>query len=323
MTFKARVDVGDWANQVRRMMEATKQTMEEVLRGQAKLLVRDCIVMTPPCEKRVPLRRYKLKARLDEQFKIGQKAIIRDVMRIFVPHDSRKVFSITGKSSSTNKDRRRDKLANYLAEIAITGDVGKLNRTLITSRHTTTAGTFSKIAKHADLVDHKDRRKDGKIAWKGNRVLLHDGNAQPYNPGYNAPDGWQTNASIRSIVEALSVRVGMAKAGWVDAAKAMRLSVPRMLSKVNQGGGIVRVETGGAGKVSITVGSTVPYMQSIGAKLRIVERAWEERKANIKLQASITKYGRKRGLFVRTNKSSKGPKITKAPIQVSTEENEA
>jgi hypothetical protein len=114
----------------------------------------------------------------------------------------------------------------------------------------------------------------------------------------------------------------MAKAGWVDAAKAMGLSVPRMLSKVNQGGGIVRVETGGAGKVSITVGSTVPYMQSIGAKLRIVERAWEERKANIKLQASITKYGRKRGLFVKTNKSSKGPKITKAPIQVSTEENE-
>ena len=49
-------------------------------------------------------------------------------------------------------------------------------------------------------------------------------------------------------------------------------------------------------------------MQSKGASMRIIERAWAERKQNIRLQASISKYGKKHGLFKTTDFSKFMPK---------------
>ena len=223
MRFFARLEMGRWALDMQRLKQATGKTMEELLRAQSRLLVRDCIVLTPPCEKQVPLRRYNLPAVLKAQKSIGDKAVIRDVMRIFVPHESRRVFSIRG-------NKRGDKLANQLAKIAVTGDVEKLNKTLKAARYTSSGGTFAKITKHAEMQDHADRYAgNGKVRWRNNRVLLHDGNAQPFNPTYGEPEGWKTNASVRQIVETLTERIGTAKSGWVKAAMALKLGLPKWI----------------------------------------------------------------------------------------------
>ena len=308
MKFRAWLDRGQWANDLEKLREATGKTMETLLREQTRLLVRDCIMLTPPCEKRPALGRYKIAARLKEQFEIGKKAVVRDVMRIFVPHESRKVFSITGR-------KKNDDFANRLAKIAVTGDVGTLNKTLKAARYQSSGSAYSKIAKHADMQDHKDRYLGrGRVKWKNNRVLLHDGNAQPFNPTYGEPEGWKTNSSVARIAEALIAKVGLAKAGWVEAAKALKLPLPAWIKRNAKGAGVFRVEGAGTPKVSITVGSTVPYMQEIGGSLRIVERAWEERKTNLRLQQHITRHGKHHGLF-KTSRIKRTPKTEPAQEQ--------
>ena len=309
MKFKAWLDKGQWANDLEKLREATGKTMETLLREQTRLLIRDCILFTPPCESRPSNQRYKLSEALEKQWLIGKKAVIRDVMRIFVPHESRKVFSIRGK-------KKNDAFANELAAIAVTGDVGTLNKTLKAAKYQSSGSAYSKIAKHADMQDHADRYLGNRrVKWKNNRVLLHDGNAQPFNPSYGEPDGWKTNASIRSICEQLFQRVGTAKAGWVQAFQKVqegfkrKMGLPKWIKQnAGKAGGIYRAEGIGTPKVSFTVGSPVPYMQGIGSRLRVVERAWRERQTNLRLQARITKHGRAHGLF------KSGKKIGRAHV---------
>lgn len=286
MNFRAYVDQGLWATEVRKLAKVTGKTIEETIRAQARLLVRDCILLTPPCPK-TSTESGSFGSRLKEQLRIGQKAIAKDVRRVFVPAESRKLFSIRG-------SERGDRLARQLAKIAATGDVGKLNEVIDAAGYGSRGNKFSEITRGATRDKLMSRRTDdGKTNWKGRRVLIHTGKALPYNPEYETSRGWAVDASIQALVMQLSQRIGRAKAGWAPAAKQLKLGLPKWIKANAKGGeGFLKIEGEGTPKIAVTVASTVPYMQRKGAAMRIVERAWAMRHKKIQTQRRAFQYGK-------------------------------
>ena len=257
MKFSARIERGDWANQVRRLIDAYGKGADEVLRSQARLFVRDAMRFTPPFSN-APITESWQTQRM-----AGFAAIIRDMKGMMSAASQLRVLS-------SGSD-----VAAWLAGLA-RDNKGKFIDTLQTKFR----------LGFGDVLDKPDKKTvdaalDSRKRYRRNQqsYIIHNGNIPSY---FNASGRLAVPPELAAIVQERTALVGLAKAGWVKAAQALGMKgiPPWVKKKAGRSQGIY--ETDGSGlTVSYTVGSRVPWMQARGRELNIIGRAWRNRQRNI------------------------------------------
>lgn len=260
--IKAHVDHGHWSGQVRKLSGIMKQTMEETLRGQAKLFTRDAIRFTPP------FGDAPITEPFARQLEIGKEAVHRDRKRVFLEASSMRELCI-------------GRFGREITRLVANGKAAQANELLLTKLKRKTDG----LQMSALGMTWQGKRNNRGVVPKGNRpAILHDGVLPSYNPALNGLKALPEDPELRRILERKLASVGAAKSGWVKAASALKLPLPRWIKKAKGAASGAYHETGSQDRFGVEVRNNVPFIQASGRELRIVERAWKNRQRNIQKQ---------------------------------------
>lgn len=260
--IRAYIDHGHWSSQVRKLNRIMKQTIEETLRGQAKLFVRDAIRFTPPFGD-APITEPFAK-----QLEIGKEAVFRDRKRVFLEASSMRELCI-------------GRFGREITRLVAKGNTAKANELLTTNLKRKNDG----LQLSALGMTWEGRRNRRGAVNKGNRpTILHDGVLPTYNPALNGLRTMPEDPELRRILEQKLAKVGAAKSGWAKAAAALKLPLPRWIKKGKGFQSGSYHESGSSSSFGVEVRNNVPFIQAAGRELRIVNRAWKNRERNIQKQ---------------------------------------
>ena len=271
MKITAMIDRGHWANQIHKLAAVMGQTVEEVVRGQAALVARDCIKLTPP----IGPGYRPLTEGFPVQLKAGRDAIAADIQRVYRSADT---FSLFSQSEETVGG-----LAKAAAGLA---KAGRWDRIQVMTKNGALQRMLGLVNRaDAAFYDAKRMKRTGRPGPKFRGYFLHTGTV----PRYREPgpiDGKLTNyGGMNRLAQQKAKQIGIAKAGWVgsmDALGGKRSWAPRWVRRhASKAAGSSVLEITGGLKASVTVGNGVPYIQETGASLRVVENAMKHRKRNI------------------------------------------
>ena len=230
---KARID-----NAARELARLYGKSLQDVLKSQSRLFVRDCVKFTPPMTYGAEYSESWAK-----QKKIGDNAVKTQVGMSFQDIRDLKVWEgAEEKGEISHSLRKAVRTQNLEAIRTILGRLG-VNRNQGVRLD---AG----IGLHQKMRGRTGRVKAGR-PW----VIL---NAR----------------SIRTVERIRLAMVGNAKSGWMKAARGLGLALPQWIAK--GGKGIYEAHLAGE-KPYIIMGNPVPYIQSTGAELRIIARAMKNR----------------------------------------------
>ncbi len=220
----------------------TRKTVPEFLKDQARLLTRDLIKLTPPTSKN-PFRES-----FNVQKKTGEKAIELDVKTVFHPLDGVNIMS--GPRSKS------------LWKLARAGRFSELKSVLVSAGLRVVS-----IAKEVDGGLYKRIRGTG----YGRRLRR---NKPMGNLVVNA-------ASIKQFIEGRKKLLGISKAGWLVAARALLVrGIPAWISR-HRGQGEFIDRTGRGTVAEVEIRNNVPFLKN---EQRIVDRALRERTRAMRVQ---------------------------------------
>ena len=259
MKFSARIERGNWANQVRRLIDAYGKGADEVLRSQARLFVRDAMRFTPPFGDE-PIRES-----WGTQRKMGIGAIVDDMKKMMLAASQLRILSAGSPTAHLWKKQLAEEEEPTLR---------RLQATIKTEKR-----LLWGVWPEAKVARVEGKMGRGRRYKKAGSYLLYNGEPPPYF----APRGrLDIPPELREIVKRKTKKVGRSKAGWVKAADALGLKgIPAWVRKeTGISNGIFSSEGSGL-EISYTVGSLVPWMQHKGKELNIIERAWRNRQRNI------------------------------------------
>ena len=279
MKFRAYVDQGHWANQLHRLAAAMGKSLDEAVRQQAGLVCIDCMRLTPPfpSTEGVKGESKALTAKFPEHKKAGERAIMRDLKRVFRPAS---MFP----GASIGDDR-----AKAVAKLARSGDLEGIKSLFRSGGIKRLVG----IQKRATMDVFKSKRnRRGRVSPTFRGFLLHTGSAPEYRRRRTGKI--ESYGGLSAVYNAAIKRLGMAKAGWLKAADALGVGkrVPAWVRRHGTRNGIFRHEGEGV-RQSVVLGSGVPYMQEKGRDLGIVTIALEGRQRLIEKQIAATLRKRK------------------------------
>lgn len=259
--IRAYVDHGHWSGQVRKLNRVMKQTMEQTLRGQAKLFTRDAIRFTPPFGD-APITEPFAK-----QLEIGREAVFRDRKNVFKEASSIKALCI-------------GRFGENIAKLVSTGKTAEANTLLMKELNVRNSGLQMSV-----LAPTWKKARDRRGRVRGvYPFILHDGILPDYNPGLNDLRAMPEDPELRRLLTEKLARVGSAKAGWVKAAESLKLPLPRWIKKGKGSASGAYHETGSNDRFGVEVRNNVPFIQATGRELKIVARAWKNRERNIQKQ---------------------------------------
>ena len=278
MKFRAYVDQVKWADQLKKLAEATGLSLRDAIKQQAGLVCIDAMKMTPPfpSTRGVKGGANALKTPFTQHRKAGERAIMRDIKRVYKP-------ASMWPDMTTGSDK-----AKQIAKYARKGN--------ITAIHGITSHGYvkriSKIEKKATLEFMKAQRtRSGRVS-PGYGALLHTGRIPDFQK--RETDVLESYGGLKRIYNALRKRLGIAKSGWVKAADSLGVGkrVPNWIRRHGTGNGIYRLQRG---KVdwAVIMGNATPFIQEKGRDLRIVELALEGRQRLIEKQIAATLRKRK------------------------------
>lgn len=260
--IKAYIDHGHWSNQVRKLNRIMQQTMEQTLRGQAKLFVRDAIRFTPPFGD-APITEPFAK-----QLEIGRESVFRDRKRVFV-------------EASSMRELCQGRFGREITRLVAKGNTAKANELLLTKLKRNTSG----LQLSALNMTWRGKRNRRGVVPRGNAPsILHDGVLPEYRPELNGLKTLPQDPELRRILEEKLARVGAAKSGWAKAARALKLPLPPWIRKGKGAQSGTYHETGSSSAFAVEVRNNVPFIQATGRELKIVARAWKNRERNIAKQ---------------------------------------
>lgn len=260
--IRAYIDHGHWSSQVRKLNRIMKQTMEETLRGQAKLFVRDAIRFTPP------FGDAPITEPFATQLEIGKEAVYRDRKRVFV-------------EASSMRELCLGRFGREITRLVAGGKIAQANELLLTKLKRETDGLQTSAL---DMTWRGKRNKRGAVP-KGNRpAILHDGVLPSYNPALNGLQTPPQDPELRRILNEKLAMVGAAKSGWAKAADALKLPLPKWIKRGKGFQSGSYHEAGKSDRFSVEVRNNVPFIQATGRELKIVNRAWKNRERNIQKQ---------------------------------------
>jgi hypothetical protein len=250
MNTRMTVDTRGFERDLRKIMALTKKSAEEAIRQQSKLLVQDCIKMTPPFAGQsmegVTNQSYA------QQREAGRSAVTRDIKRLFVV--------------GANLPEAREPWARKaLEKWKDAGNSEALNKIL--SRMKVSYMVAHEGDSLATLHAENRNKRTGRVFKKARVLLLGSSRANI--------------AAINRYVKEACKHVGKAKSGWVKAANALGLKrVPKWITGA-EGQGIFS-ESFTNGKAEVIVGNGVPYIQASGRDLKVIEKAFVLREGKLK-----------------------------------------
>lgn len=260
--IKAYIDHGHWSNQVRKLNRIMKQTMEETLRGQGKLFVRDAIRFTPP------FGDAPITEPFATQLEIGREAVFRDRKRVFL-------------EASSMRELCQGRFGREITRLVAKGNTAKANELLTKNLKRKNAGLQLSAL---DMTWRGKRNRRGAVP-KGNLpTILHDGVQPDYNPQLNDLRAMPQDPELRRILNEKLARVGAAKSGWLKAAAGLKLPLPSWIKKGKGAQSGTFRETGTSATFAVEMRNNVPFIQAAGRELKIVARAWKNRERNIQKQ---------------------------------------
>ena len=287
------LETGEWSAAVRRLAEVTGRgvrgtQVDRVIRQSVGLIARDAYRMTPPFGSS-PVTEGPAK-----QKKIGQKAIERDINRVFltigeavaiVKQSNPRAGAIAAKMA---KNKKHNELLEFLRGAA--SEQVKVNgyaRAGSTVRGYTRTiklppfarGGFSALQSTASRpeasIHNAQRDNRGRVKNQRPKILLT-------NP-----------ASLKTYIRTRLKQLGKAKSGWSKALAAFGQSSASWTRQA-VGSGISSVQTGSSSNI-YTIGNAVNYIQSTGASLDIMRRAVASQTVNLKsrIQAALDAVARR------------------------------
>lgn len=279
MKITAALDRGHWTNQLQKLADVMGQTMDEVVKGQARLIIRDCIRMTPPFSRKP----YKpLTESFSKQHQAGRDAVRKSILRVFKPANS--FWSLT-----SDKDGNKGDLAKAAAKAAKRGDLDEIKRLNPRSKAIQRTIALERMADAATFDAARDA-KTGKPRKGFGGILVHRGTVPTFEKA-KTEKGVTSYAGLAKLFRAKAANVGIAKAGWLHAADQLGLPAKDCPAWVRKhkgkasGASVYRFVEGV--KASVVCGNGVPYIQATGAELRIVQAAMRNRDRNLYKQISM------------------------------------
>lgn len=237
LLFKIRVE--EFRTQVSRLVTLTGRDAGEVVKSEGRLLVQDAMRMTPP------FANAPSTESLNAQRKTGEKAVERDINKVFAKLKSLKVRDKRIRKDLARAIRKRD-----FARVKIILKYMKL--------------PVEDAMREADPAVHEHKRdRRGRVQRNKNKVWI-----------LNEP-------SLNRIIREKKKHVGKAKAGWAAAARGLGVKLPNWITR-HSSPGAFKDNTKDPKQPSITIGNLVGYIQAAGSDLRIMQRAIQNRTRNLK-----------------------------------------
>lgn len=243
MSATLTINIKPWADQIRRLDKrmATK-TYPQLFRQQGKLFVQDLQLATPPFDKST------INGPLNAQRKIGEKAVERDVKRLFRPLP--KADTITqGDKREARTMRTYVRLSKWKELSTILNRLGVRNSQV--------------IPEATEAIHNKHRNEKGRIPKKINPIIV------------------VKSRSISVLVRTLKGHVGKLKAGWNKAALHFRASVPNWILKHSTPGGVFDLSKD-KDNPSITVSNASEFGPKV--EWKIVQFALKKREGAMRRQ---------------------------------------
>lgn len=288
MKITAMIDRGKWAIELEKLRDAMGVTMTEVVKGQAKLLCRDAVKLTPPIVG--GKKNYKPYTEgFPKQLEAGVKALRKDILRVFRP-------AVLYWSLTTDKDGNKPTLAKAVAKLARNGDVAGLKKILPKNLR---LDRIKDVVKQADpnYYEMTRMKSRGRPSPRFPGVLVHRGTV-PNWQNVRDKKNLTTYGGIDKIFKAKVKNIGFAKAGWVKSMDQLGGKpgwaprwVRRHAAKAATGRVLRLVKSA---KASVTVGNGVPYIQAAGEELRLIQNLMRNRMRNIGKQIEQTIRANKR-----------------------------
>jgi hypothetical protein len=260
------VDLSDLGDFLPKFAAATKQSIAEVVRQQARLMLRDdggngIIKFTPP------VGEQEAKAR-------GDAVVRRDIHRVFLTKETAQVIADRAKVRGFRQAFRNKNYAKILDLLnktqpgtarvrGYTTKTGKkvadyTQRRQVSSLNNNRLGFVTSVSETPDRAVHKSRQDLNKRVRRNrwSQLVL-------------------SKTSLPKYIAEIQKRVGTMKAGWRPAARALGISVPNFVANVERASGSVSIDLGGDNP-SVTMVNSTPRANRLAARAIDLVRAGRE-----------------------------------------------
>lgn len=255
MTPTVSLDTARLNEDLRAFVASTGRDLGVAIRQQAKLLTRDLIGGTPPFGKHAFRRSSNdlgAGESYNEQRKIGEAAVRRDVRRVFQPFKEYAAF--------IGKKFNNPRLEQYLLKLGRQSDTQQLQRIF---KKWMWHPKIKTTATRPDHVARRDRR--GRVKRATNTFILDERSRVNYE-----------KTAIASV--------GKAKAGWLQAAIGLGVGgIPNWIRRHNSPG-LYQDATAHLVTPSVTIGNLVNYASEM--PMEVFQAALENRRRSMVIEAN-------------------------------------
>jgi hypothetical protein len=259
------VDLSDLGDFLPKFAAATKQSIAEVVRQQARLMLRDdggngIIKFTPPVGEQEAKARGDAVVRRDihrvfltraSAQEIAKRAKVRGLRQAFRDNNHTKILDLLNKTQpGTARVKGYERNGKQVA--------GYTQRRQVSSLNNNRLGFLTSVAEAPDRSVHKSRQNANKQVRRNrwSQLVLSKG-------------------ALTAYIAEIQKRVGTMKAGWRPAARALQLSVPNFVANVERASGSVSIDLGGDNP-SVTMINSTPRADRVAAKAIDFVRAGRE-----------------------------------------------
>jgi len=249
------VDLSDLGDFLPKFAAATKQSIAQVVRQQARLMLRDesgngIIKFTPPVGEQEAKARGDAMVRRDihrvfltraSALEIAKRAKVRGLKQAFRNNNHPRILELLNKTQpGTAKVRGYERNGKQVA--------GYTQRRQVSSLNNNRLGFLTSVSEAPDRAVHK-ARQDGNKNVRRNRwsqLVLSKG-------------------ALTSYISEIQKRVGTMKAGWRPAARALQLNVPKFVADAQRASGDIKIQLEGDNP-SITLINSTPNASRVAAR---------------------------------------------------------
>ena len=253
------VDTRGLNKAIRELAAVTDKTLDETLKQQAKLAVKDAISLTPPFQKFGSATSRK-------HLKAGESAIERDLNNVFPPSNESFIeAAIAANKGSrrfiTRKHRKKDGTV-FLTDWAIAS---------------TSIGEMEPF--------HKSRLRSGNSGGRGSGRIKGGGK------GTKDIGRWKEQhrmvvpyQNLKKYAKQVKDRVGFAKDGWSTAAYKLGLKMQRWIARHDAPGGYQAKLGKNVREKFIQFSNAVSYIKDTGLEARILKQIYANRQKRMESQ---------------------------------------
>lgn len=286
MGLKIRIEDTEFRRALNKFQQASGKSFSKVLKDEAKLVVRNCMSMTPPNDKSTFYANSKGKVKWAKQKKIGVGAMLNDTLGKDNKRQDKKgkefsrgggdrggIFRVAGAKTFKRADELNRQLGYDWAGMKHAVWMTKTGRVFgVEKKLYQPDASVGLMKKH----HNKYRGKNGRVSRAG-RKDLSIGRHVFLDKMFVSIKSW--NAYYKHLTKT----VGRAKAGWMAAARRFKTpNIPKWVKSHGTGEGSYRDNSNNRIFPWVMIENRVPYLKRHDNDLRIVKKAMQAQAGNLK-----------------------------------------